>query len=64
MDETTTKQAITNAKVIMVKTSFGGAVKVTKKEARRWLADCAKRNRDVPADITEIHDGKVLLVLG
>ena len=60
----TTKQAIRNAKVIMVKTSIGISVKISKRQARGLLDYCNENNHELPVDITEIYDGKVLLILG
>ena len=60
----TTKQALRNAKVIKVKTRIGSAVTISKKEARRYVDFCNQNNYVLPVEITEIYNGKVLLVLG
>ena len=59
----TIKQAIRNAKVIRVKTSNGSSVKITKKEARRYIEFCDSMGYDYIPEITAIYANKVLVVL-
>ena len=56
-------QAIKKAQIIQVKTKIGSAVKITKKEALRYVSFCESQDYDYQPEITEIFDGKLLIVL-
>ena len=57
-----TEQEIRNARTILVGTKYG-AVKIAKKEARKYIARCKEHGHDLHVDITEIYEGKTLVIL-
>jgi hypothetical protein len=59
----TPRQAIKKANVIMVKTAAGSSVKVSKKEATRYIRFCESKEYDCDPEWTEINNGRYLVTL-
>ena len=58
----TKRQAIRSAAIIMVPTKHG-SVRITKKEALKYVRTCEERGHEINMDCTEIYDGKYLVIV-
>lgn len=58
-----TKQAIRKANLITIATKVGGQVRITKKEAQKYIKHCAANNYDYKLEVTDVGGGRLWVYL-